>query len=413
MAHFDFITFCELYYSSTYIPLTIYNKDGVPIHSFPTIINDLCINNSVLPEFLTSATYPAIHSMASMASYGCIHINDSSGLLLVGPIFSTPINEEIKRKFMHENAIAFNSKSQISEYLSSILPVTYNQLVNILAYLHFCFNGEQIDVTTHFNITDTDYGKDIALKQTEYSYQTKEAGQLHATYEFEQKMLQLVASGDTTGLKGFLNNSISTRSLSEGIVADTPLRQAKNIFIGLVIIIGKISAINGGLDVEQTYQLMDLYSQECEHLQSVESVKALQYNMLLDFTERVSKNKIPAGISPMVFACIQYINCHTNEAISITDVAKHVGKCRSYVADQFKKELGFNIGAFIMHSKLEEAKSLLTFTDKEIGEISNYLYFSSQSYFHNVFKKKYGLTPKQYRTQTCFQTNTGQIRQVR
>ena len=49
---------------------------------------------------------------------------------------------------------------------------------------------------------------------------------------------------------------------------------------------------------------------------------------------------------------------------------------------------------------LEEAKSLLTYSDKTLSEISNYLCFSSQAYFQTVFKKKYGLTPKQYRNQT-------------
>ena len=52
-----------------------------------------------------------------------------------------------------------------------------------------------------------------------------------------------------------------------------------------------------------------------------------------------------------------------------------------------------------MRCKLEEAKSLLTYSDKSLIEISNYLCFSSQSYFQNVFKKKYGMTPKQYRDQ--------------
>ncbi|HBA68914.1 MAG TPA: hypothetical protein DCZ40_06105 [Lachnospiraceae bacterium] len=47
--------------------------------------------------------------------------------------------------------------------------------------------------------------------------------------------------------------------------------------------------------------------------------------------------------------------------------------------------------------KLEEAKSLLTYTDKPISEISNYLCFSSQAYFQNVFKKKYEITPNEYR----------------
>ena len=39
-------------------------------------------------------------------------------------------------------------------------------------------------------------------------------------------------------------------------------------------------------------------------------------------------------------------------------------------------------------------------SDKTLSEISNYLCFSSQSYFQTVFKKKYGLTPTQYRDQT-------------
>ena len=50
-----------------------------------------------------------------------------------------------------------------------------------------------------------------------------------------------------------------------------------------------------------------------------------------------------------------------------------------------------------MRRKLEEAKSLLTYTDKTVSEISEYLCFSTQSYFQNVFKSKYGMTPKEYR----------------
>lgn len=95
-----------------------------------------------------------------------------------------------------------------------------------------------------------------------------------------------------------------------------------------------------------------------------------------------------------------FISRHTNELIRDDDVAAHIERSRSYTSKKFKEELGFDLDTFIMHCKLEEAKSLLTYSDKTLSEISNYLCFSSQAYFQNVFKKKYGLTPMQYRNQT-------------
>ena len=50
-----------------------------------------------------------------------------------------------------------------------------------------------------------------------------------------------------------------------------------------------------------------------------------------------------------------------------------------------------------MNARLEEARNLLTHSEKSLAEISNYLCFSSQAYFQNVFKKKFGITPTQYR----------------
>lgn len=105
-------------------------------------------------------------------------------------------------------------------------------------------------------------------------------------------------------------------------------------------------------------------------------------------------------MSQEIFECIQFITQHINDPIQVSDVAEHIGKSRSYLCEKFKKELGFDVSRFIMRCKLEEAKSLLTYSNKALSEISNYLCFSSQSYFQNVFKKKYGLTPKQYRDQT-------------
>lgn len=122
--------------------------------------------------------------------------------------------------------------------------------------------------------------------------------------------------------------------------------------------------------------------------------------MILDFTERVALQKIPAGMSREIFLCVQYISQHTNEPIQVDDVAAFIHMSRSTITRKFKKELGFCISGFIKRCKLEEAKSLLTFTNKSLSEISSYLCFSSQSHFQRAFKNKYGMTPLDYRNRT-------------
>ena len=96
-------------------------------------------------------------------------------------------------------------------------------------------------------------------------------------------------------MQNFLKNN--TLQLEEGRLAKTPIRHAKNLFIVTAIKTAVLGAIPGGVDIEKTYQLLDLYIQECEALQSLEKIQALQYSMILDFCQQAGETKIPAGIS--------------------------------------------------------------------------------------------------------------------
>ena len=125
------------------------------------------------------------------------------------------------------------------------------------------------------------------------------------------------------------------------------------------------------------------------------------YTMQFDFCQRIGEAKIPEGISSDIYYCMNFIRTHINEHITLNDVAEHIHRSTSYVMKKFQQELGIHASAYITRCKLEEAKSMLTFTNKPLAEISTYLCFSSQSYFQNLFKKQYGMTPLQYRKQTA------------
>ena len=392
----DYKNFCKLFHESTGIPITLHHFPSDSSEAFPPVLTDTSLFRGTLPGFERLEKNPDYFITQSFSYLGQITSADKAYCFIVGPLFSTPLSGTTLRNFMKEWMINPEHKSDVTAFLSALPCISFHQFLHILAYLHLCINDETINVRSHFSLEDIGNTKQISTLHSNRLYESKEAQHFHNTYHFERKLMQYVEDGDVDRLEAFLQTSAN---LSEGVVADNALRQAKNIMITSISLATR-SAIAGGLDVEQAYQLSDVYIQECEKSPDITYIANLNYMMFIDFTKRVSQNKVPKGMSPEIFDCIQFISNHVNEAIQVSDVADHVGRSRSYLTGKFKKELGFDISSFIMRCKLEEAKSLLSYSNKSLSEISNYLCFSSQSYFQNVFKKKYGITPKQYRDKT-------------
>ena len=62
----------------------------------------------------------------------------------------------------------------------------------------------------------------------------------------------------------------------------------------------------------------------------------------------------------------------------------------------------YTVNGYIKNKKLETARNMLLYSDFTAAEISFILAFNSQSYFTEVFRKKYGLTPSDFRAQNLF-----------
>ena len=96
---------------------------------------------------------------------------------------------------------------------------------------------------------------------------------------------------------------------------------------------------------------------------------------------------------------ILYIRAHLNETISVEDLANEVHLSVSYFSHQFKRHTGFSPLDFVINSRLEQAKVLLVRTEKPIAEIAYEVGYGSSGSFINLFVKKLGVSPRQYRKQ--------------
>ena len=67
--------------------------------------------------------------------------------------------------------------------------------------------------------------------------------------------------------------------------------------------------------------------------------------------------------------------------------------------------MGITLSRYIRNQKIDVACSMLRHLDESSLSIANYLGFSSQSHFIQVFKKTTGMTPEEYRRKNYHQTD--------
>ena len=94
---------------------------------------------------------------------------------------------------------------------------------------------------------------------------------------------------------------------------------------------------------------------------------------------------------------LHYINKHYTEPLTLTSIAETFGFSTSYITKLFHDFLKKGTVDYINDLRLTDACEYLISSSYTIGEISNKIGFLNQYYFNRLFKRKYGVTPKEFR----------------
>ena len=94
---------------------------------------------------------------------------------------------------------------------------------------------------------------------------------------------------------------------------------------------------------------------------------------------------------------LQEISVKSSENLSVADMAKFCGWSSSHFMRWFKKMTGDSFTSYVNERRLAEAAEALRQTDDKILTISQDAGFMNLSNFNRQFKKRYGVTPREYR----------------
>lgn len=101
-----------------------------------------------------------------------------------------------------------------------------------------------------------------------------------------------------------------------------------------------------------------------------------------------------------IAAAVRFIREHACEGIDVSDVLRAVPLSRSTLERRFGRALGRSPKDEILRVRLNRAKQLLVQTDFSLALVAEKVGFEHTEYLSVIFKKKTGLTPGQFRTQS-------------
>ena len=136
-----------------------------------------------------------------------------------------------------------------------------------------------------------------------------------------------------------------------------------------------------------------------------EMMRRIQLSGLLLLCGRVCLflNDLPTDIhttDQQIIKAAHYINEHYARSLTTGDIAQAVGFSPNYLSRNFRSAAGIGLHEYLVFVRLHHAALELVSTRDSITTIALRCGFSDSNYFKDSFKRKYGVTPRDYRRVT-------------
>ncbi len=382
-----------------YMALTLANLSSIPVRLYrdgkfaglshsSKFKPDLAILEE--PNIFKNTASVSYYMTEEFLFYGLFRVKSEDVAMVLGPVAQLSVDRARAGRILLSIGEPVSRAGELQTYLRSIPSYPLRSFLQILCAFAYFLNGEKLTIGDILLADLQLPEEDLPAPPSPEEHSTG-----HNTYDLEKTMLSYIEHGRPDELEKLFRQPATGRA---GTMAQDTLRQQKNLLIVTATLCSR-AAIRGGMNPETAFGLSDLYIQKAELMGSYEGLAGLSLQMALDYAKKVAVLQCGDKNRKLIRQARQYILEHINERITTGQLADAAGRNRSYLCSCFKEETGLSVNSYITKIKMDEAKRLLRFTDKSLCAIAEHLGYSSQSYFQNVFKKTFGVTPMEYRSQ--------------
>ena len=246
--------------------------------------------------------------------------------------------------------------------------------------------------------TDHKYSQDYIIQFerlfNDLVFARQEAGLLHNTEEWGYWIYDCLKRHDLDGILDALVTGGT--DYAPGKLSKEELRSSKNLMISLISVMVHFAVRDRIIDNELALTAADVCILLCEETTSRQDLQKAAYTGLCKVSDLIQSYR-DREYHYLVKQAKEYVFKHMHKPIFIKNMAKDLGVTPEHLSRSFHSAEKITLKQYIVSERIERAKSLLRFSDSSIADVSQYLAFSSQSHFAEVFKHMTGKSPTEYR----------------
>lgn len=225
----------------------------------------------------------------------------------------------------------------------------------------------------------------------------------------ETNILQTTAFTHFSELSGYYLSGTSTSAR----IVHQRIRRLANSF-GTYVLSGDTSAAQTSINNiyvllrslslnEAKYIILEILEAYKEHIPAPEQsiYSAQNTEALIIATDKLTKSLFnldrSGQRSKIISEAKDYITKHSSEDITLETVADYVHLNHIYFSRLFKQITGENYSDYLLNIRISKACELLA-TNMKIYEISSAVGYKNVKYFSEIFKKRIGVLPSEYRS---------------
>jgi AraC family transcriptional regulator, transcriptional activator of the genes for pyochelin and ferripyochelin receptors len=127
---------------------------------------------------------------------------------------------------------------------------------------------------------------------------------------------------------------------------------------------------------------------------------ALMVDQELEYQNlQISSNPLKLDDIDRIYQARDILSKRLNNPPSLIELARMIGLNDNTLKRGFRKVFGTTVFGFLHEYRLLQAEQLLSAGNMKVTEVGDAIGFSSRSYFAIAFRKKFGLSPKEYQMQ--------------